>query len=155
MTTEVLQSFASELGRRLQAHDAAEGTTFASIPIRPVVGKITDGQPAAVGMYLDDAVTVAQYGGEGMRTANVHFVIGARSQATTQALQDIAQGLDRFAGKLPMYSVGARGSLTPQSGRLLNVFSGFIISQIPDVEDGIFTSDLTLRVSYAVESAGG
>lgn len=155
MSTDVLQAFASEFSRRLQAHDALHGTSLADIPIRPVVGKITDRQQAAVGMYLDDAVTVAQYGGEGMRTANVHFVAGARSQATTQQLQDVAQGFDRFAGKLPLYDLGERGALTVRAGRLLNVFSGFIVSQIPDVDEGVFTSDVTLRVSYAVEAAGG
>ena len=156
MTTEVLQAFASEYNRLLFARDALNGTRYAEIPIRPVLGRITQQEPSAIGMYVDDNVTDGHYGGGGSVMGNIHFVIGSRSQATAQALQAEAQVFDRYSASLPIYTIGRGGALAEDSSRLLRVFGSYIVSQIPDVtDDGVHTIDLTLRVNYAVEAAQG
>ena len=151
MSLDVVQSFASEAGRLLAAHDAAEGTSFASIKIRPVVGRIDQSNPESIGVYADDLTSEANFGGSGATTAILHFVVSSAKYGRVTTIQTLLSRLDRYAGSLPAYDISG-GALRERVGQRLRVFMCLLTGAAPDVgSDDIFTVDVSFRVLYALE----
>ena len=66
MSIEVMQSFAKTFSDLVAAHDATNGTDFATFLIRPVLADLNAAREG-VGMFLDNIVTAPYFGAEGAR----------------------------------------------------------------------------------------
>ena len=155
MSVEVLQSFASEAGRLMAERDAAAGTNYARIKIRPVVGRIDSRGSEGIGVYVDDLETEADFGGGGATNAMLHFVLSSPQHSRLAEMQGVIAGLDRFAGHLPIWDV-VGGRLSERAGARLSVFSCSLAGSSPSVGmDDIFSVDVSFRVMYDLEISNG
>ena len=149
MSLDVMQSFAKAYSDLVSAHDAANGSDLAAIPIRPVVGDL-NANNEGVGMYLDNQSTSAYFGGGGGETqAILHFVISSPEHSRVARMVDLLRGLDLYHGRMPYYDVVAgvlrRRAAAPSS---FVVYNANITGVLPNKEDSIYLTDVAFRVSF-------